>query len=189
MKSGVYKIQHKESGRLYVGSSTNVRRRLIMHKCMLNKNKHFNRALQRAVNKYSLDAFSFEKILVCSNDDLLMYEQLIMDGYKAYIKPFGYNLRSEASSNSGIPMSEKTRKAFADTWLEGGSLEKRIKYRPGNRYGNFILVHLVKKDNGKRNFLCLCDCGREWITSTVSIANGMVSCGCLNPQRFKRKPI
>lgn len=185
IESGIYKIQNLLNGKLYIGSSLNVKRRLTLHKCNLRKNKHVNLALQNAFKKYGQDAFSFEKILVCSKEYLLMYEQLIIDSYGSCDKLFGYNIRTIASSNAGIPMHVNTRLALSKVWDEGGALERGIKYKAGNRYESFILLSEVKKDNGKRNFLCRCDCGKEWITSTVSIANGMVSCGCKNPQRYK----
>ena len=50
-KAGIYSITI--NNKTYVGSSTNVKRRLIQHKSDLNNNRHVNIYLQRAYNKYN----------------------------------------------------------------------------------------------------------------------------------------
>lgn len=51
--SGVYLIFNRANKKKYVGSSINVYRRFKEHKTGLSKNKHNNRFLQFAWNKYS----------------------------------------------------------------------------------------------------------------------------------------
>lgn len=61
-QSGIYVIRHNESGRTYVGSSKNVKRRISCHKNELKKNLHTNKSLQNYFNKYGIDSLSFEFI-------------------------------------------------------------------------------------------------------------------------------
>lgn len=66
----VYKITHTESGRLYVGSSNNYRKRWAGHRCALKANRHHSFLLQRAWNKHGLTAFAFEVLELVSAADL-----------------------------------------------------------------------------------------------------------------------
>lgn len=81
MKSGIYKITHVSSEKMYIGSAVSIRRRITTHKHSLKKGSHHSQKLQRAWNKYGEDAFEFKTVLVCSRENLLMYEQTCIDGY------------------------------------------------------------------------------------------------------------
>ncbi len=59
---GIYSILHIESGRVYIGSSRNIKKRFSAHKTDLKYNKHPNPVLQNYYNKYGLDAFMFSEI-------------------------------------------------------------------------------------------------------------------------------
>lgn len=79
MNAGIYKIQ-SPSGRFYIGSSVNVRRRLNTHKRDLRKQAHINDALQNAANKYGVDALTYEVIACPLNiAHLRELEQTILD--------------------------------------------------------------------------------------------------------------
>lgn len=153
---GIYKIQHKISGRVYIGSSKNVFQRLACHRAYLRGKTHVNAALQNAFNKYGDDAFSFEVILMCERKDLLFYEQSIMDGYNSYTKPFGYNLRKKAESNIGMrPGSQK--------------------YKAGDKFNRLTLVS--RADDKRWNMKC--DCGKEVTSFLNGVTRGRIlSCGC-----------
>ena len=62
MTSGVYKIEHKTTGRMYIGSALNIYNRIRDHKSALRNKKHSNRYLQRVWDKYGSDAFDFSTI-------------------------------------------------------------------------------------------------------------------------------
>ena len=49
--SGVYQITNKVTGKFYIGSAVNFRKRWNTHKSCLRNNKHANKHLQRAWNK------------------------------------------------------------------------------------------------------------------------------------------
>lgn len=78
---GIYKIQNKISGKLYIGSSYNIRERIINHKSMLRCNKHHSIHLQRAYNKYGINNFIFEILEECDINDLMVKEQYYIDKY------------------------------------------------------------------------------------------------------------
>ena len=50
--SGIYKIENLIDGKVYIGQSINILRRLADHKSSLKYNRHHNGYLQRAYNKY-----------------------------------------------------------------------------------------------------------------------------------------
>lgn len=81
MNCGIYKISFP-SGRFYIGSSQNLKRRLEGHRSGMKHNKHPNVILQNAWNKYGENNCKFEILLVCSIENLLWYEQRALDIWK-----------------------------------------------------------------------------------------------------------
>lgn len=167
MKAGIYKIQHKESGRIYIGSSVDYKLRLRKHLEILRRGQHCNSALQNAFNAYGKEAFEFKLILVCDPENLLMYEQCFMDYYKSYIKPHGYNIRKKAESNAGIE-------------------SKRLQHKAGDKYNRLTLISLYEKNPNGNKWLCECDCGNRTIASVSNVKYGSIrSCGCIKTEMLK----
>lgn len=106
MKSGVYVIRNTINGKVYVGSTKSFHARFRAHKYALQGGKHHSRKLQRAWVKYGSEAFSFEKVLVCAEECLLQYEQIVIDYYQAHTK--GYNHLVKAGSRAGTPHDKDT---------------------------------------------------------------------------------
>ena len=67
--TGVYKIEHTSTGRMYIGSAIQMDRRWSHHKWNLRKNNHPNKMLQNSWNKYGENAFIFDPLLICSKED------------------------------------------------------------------------------------------------------------------------
>jgi len=111
--AGVYEIRNTVNNKVYVGSSVNLARRLYAHRRHLENNSHASAHLQAAWDKYGGDAFRFTRLLECSKDDVLFYEQLIMDGYKANQREFGYNKRVVSESCAGMRLSDQHKAKIA----------------------------------------------------------------------------
>lgn len=62
--SAVYKITNTVTGDFYIGSSRNVKKRWVEHKCPSVWEKRPNSLLYRAFQEYGLEKFSFQ--IVCS---------------------------------------------------------------------------------------------------------------------------
>jgi len=79
---GIYKIE-SPSGNFYIGSATNVKKRLYMHKRQLRNGTHVNSALRNAAAKYGVDGLTFT-LYVCVLDrkNLRDLEQFLMDELK-----------------------------------------------------------------------------------------------------------
>ncbi len=164
MKSGIYKIEHIISGKKYIGSSIDALTRMRKHKEKLNRNEHPNKVLQNAWNKYRQPAFKFSLLLICDKKDLLFYEQKIINVYKSAIKPFGYNIRKNATSNLGIR-------------------SKPITYHKGDKYGRWTLID--QQGIGSLKWLCQCECGIQKIIRASSLRQGYSSsCGCYRKEKL-----
>jgi group I intron endonuclease len=76
---GIYYIQHIASGRTYVGSSYKIEHRWRAHKTSLQNNRHRNKFLQSAWNKYGAGAFQFSVVAECSRHELFSLEQMHLE--------------------------------------------------------------------------------------------------------------
>lgn len=104
---GIYKIENKINGKIYIGQSIDINRRLKEHKNSLRNNKHINNHLQYAFNKYGEDNFIFEIIDICEIDELDAMERLYINKYESKYNEWGYNLEDGGSKNKKL--SEETR--------------------------------------------------------------------------------
>jgi group I intron endonuclease len=110
--SGIYKIIHKDSGKYYVGRSSNLKKRLKEHLYMLTNNNHHNDFLQNAWNKYGNDAFEFIISEYVENNMSLLkeYEQKYLDIIKNdRLNGINNSYNCDENSEFGGPMSEQSR--------------------------------------------------------------------------------
>lgn len=106
MNGGIYIIRNRESHKVYIGSAVNVKKRQGKHYSSLRVGKHFNPHLQRAWNKYGEDVFEFKVLIHCNTNDLLHYEQRVMNVYRRAIGwKMLYNIASKAGSRLGVKCS------------------------------------------------------------------------------------
>lgn len=83
-KSGIYKLMIVNH--VYIGSSVNLYKRLLVHNNELRRNKHDNLHLQRCVDKYGFDKLSYEIMAIIPNASkklLLALEKFFIDFEKA----------------------------------------------------------------------------------------------------------
>ena len=112
-ESGIYQIRNLTNGKVYLGSTVNLQRRWSEHKTKLQKNKHANRHLQFAWNKYGEESFVFEVLEYCMKSEYLKREQYWLDQLKPYKN--GYNICSTAIGGDTFslnPRKEEIRKKF-----------------------------------------------------------------------------
>ncbi len=108
--AGVYAIVNLINNKMYIGSTTrSLRIRWYGHKCDLKRNKHSNRHLQSAWNKYGSKNFVFKILDECRIDDCTDCEQMWIDKFRSINKSMVYNIRKFAENNTGFKHSEKSR--------------------------------------------------------------------------------
>lgn len=100
MTSGIYVITSPSGGQ-YIGSAVDFAKRWRAHRHHLLKGNHHNRALQRATEKYGMDALRFDVLLECPISELLAAEQRAFDEHRPR-----YNACPVAGSQLGRPHAE-----------------------------------------------------------------------------------
>ena len=110
--SGIYRITCTTTGKIYIGSATNLRKRRNEHFRHLRRGIHDNPKLQNAWNKYSPDAFTFEVLELVLPMSLTAREQY----WFKKLKPFGkngFNILKTAGSTLGQKASKETRQKMS----------------------------------------------------------------------------
>lgn len=99
--SGVYKIINNINGKFYLGSTIMTILKRIEHHyhCLIN-NKHKNKHLQNAWNKYGENAFSAEVVEITSKELTLISEQIWIDKY--FKNNILYNINPLASGTPNL---------------------------------------------------------------------------------------
>lgn len=115
---GIYIIT-SPSGKKYIGSAKNFYNRWKAHRSNLRAGHHHSPPLQRAYNKYGPANLSYKILLICAEEDLIMYEQIFLDGYQPE-----YNIAKIA----GHPTLG--RKASAETRAKQSAATKGRPLRP-----------------------------------------------------------
>lgn len=108
---GIYKIINTINGKFYIGSSKNIQSRFHAHKSLLKYNKHGNKHLQAAWNKYGTESFKFEIYKEVESNNLLLEEQRYLD---ILMGKSCYNIaKSVTAPGLGISPSDETRKKMS----------------------------------------------------------------------------
>ncbi len=164
-RPGIYSIKNASSGKIYIGSATNLARRFGEHLRMLHRKDHDNKYLQSAWNRYRGKGFTFNIEYFCKEEDLIKHEQNFIDFHK---KRIGwrkmYNLNPIAGSSLG-------RKHRPD------SIAKMSKQQSGEGNGFYGKKHTEEsiqkmKDNHKGSIPWNKD--KPWsdeVKKKISIAN------------------
>jgi hypothetical protein len=102
--SGIYLLRCTVNGKVYIGSSGNIYKRFRKHITTLNSKVHKNKNLQFDFNVYGSDAFEFEVLEGCPENELLEREKTWILKYNALNSLYGYNVIIPGGTSS-IPFS------------------------------------------------------------------------------------
>jgi len=108
-KSGIYCIRNLINGKRYIGQASVLINRKYYHFSELKRNCHHNKYLQRSYNKYGVENFIFEILLICEKEYLTHYEQIFCD----ILRP-EYNTRKCVDSNLGTKWPEESRRKMSE---------------------------------------------------------------------------
>lgn len=104
MKSGIYYIKHIDSGKIYIGQSEDIERRIKAHKnWFAAPSRIINRHLYNYAKKYPLECFEFGIIEYCEIEQLDEKELYWFTVHKSNC----FNVRPTPVSNRGIKRTEE----------------------------------------------------------------------------------
>lgn len=138
--TGIYKIT-SPSGRVYIGYSTDIRKRWLSHKYF-----HTKRIcrLYNSFKKYGVDSHVFEVIEECEVDKLKERERYWQDYYNVLCQHKGLNCRLTGTKDRDPVFSKETRKKMSDYMrtrpVKESSRKKWSEQRKGGGNGRAIMV-------------------------------------------------
>ena len=88
-ESGIYIIYNQGVDKCYIGSSFNIKSRLLRHLNYLKRNCHHSLKFQRAYNKYGIDSFKIGVLTLCGINSLKEKEEFWINLLQSHIN--GYN--------------------------------------------------------------------------------------------------
>jgi group I intron endonuclease len=129
-KAGIYKLTCVNNGKIYIGKSVDINRRLKDH-----KRGRDGYLFKRAILKHGWESFTVEILEIVENFDKLKGNIPLLDREAYYINLFessdiekGYNLCKRSNDTTGIPLSkehkEKLRQAGLGRILSKETREK-----------------------------------------------------------------
>lgn len=118
---GIYKIQNKQNGKIYIGQSNDIERRIKEH-CYPSRYIQSQCPIDYAIHKYGKDSFTYEVVEECSIEELndketywIAYYNSITSGYNCN---YGGKQQSVGSFNGRAKLSEEDvveiRQAYAN---------------------------------------------------------------------------
>lgn len=156
MESGIYAIKSKATDLIYIGGSTQIKRRWKRHLYDLKKNTHHSHLLQAVYNKHSIEDLYFYILERCSPDQVKNLEQTYLDSVdfsKTFnickSSTFGDVITSHPRRNEIIQQIKSTLNSM---YANMSDEEKKIKYgRSLYRNGNWKSGVMTTKTT--------CECG------------------------------
>ena len=140
--SGIYEIINRINRKIYYGSSNNIQCRFNQHKSLLKRQKHPNKHLQNAWNKYGENNFDFIIKEVVEKDKLQNVEQSYLNICK--LTPYKYyNIGYDSEcAMRGKTLSEETKHKIG---MSVSKSRKGIKFSPEH------IQNLKKSHNGLKH--------------------------------------
>lgn len=146
VEQGIYKIINLINGKFYIGSSNNLIKRWRDHLYRLRNNKHMNKHLQNAYNKYGESSFAFvilESDNSWSGEELRKKEQEYLDYYFKNFPKLFYNMAPKATGGNSTHFSEEGLQSISEKNRKLSNIElEEIKEK--------ILAGTPKKDIAER---------------------------------------
>lgn len=116
-KGVIYKITHRDTQRVYIGQTRNLRKRIWQHKTSANIQGSANegQAIVKAIREYGFDSFDVDIIYESPIfEDLCEYKNHMNRKEMDYIRLYdsiatGFNITEGGAGMKGIPMTEEHR--------------------------------------------------------------------------------
>ena len=109
---GIYSITNIINMKKYIGQSVDVKSRIRNHKWALKHGCHYNDHLQKSFDKYGVDAFVFDVVCECDENQLDELERFYIALYHCIDPNFGYN--AETGGNLNKHWSDELREKMSE---------------------------------------------------------------------------
>jgi len=145
---GIYCIICDVNGKLYIGQSIQMNKRINDHFKKLENNNHFNSHLQSAYNKYGKENFKWEVLKYCKKEKLDKLEEYYIKYYNSTNRGCGYNKTSKAHRTN---IDADGRKKISET-LKGRVFSKEWRKKISEKArGNKNGVNAKRSKEWKEN--------------------------------------
>ena len=159
--AGIYKLVCNTNGKIYIGKSTNIYKRINRHKNSPNciDNRYL---LQNAIIKHGWDSFSVEILEIFENFKSSDDNEYLLDRESYYIRHFesndldkGYNICEYSTDTGGKPLSEdhkeKIRKSLLGRVFTEDHKEKIRRSQLGKKLTDECKEKLKEINTGKKH--------------------------------------
>ena len=150
----IYLRTNKINGKKYVGQATNLKVRQRDWNCLTQP--YAGTAINAARAKYGLDAFDFEILKECDDDELDYWEKYYIKELNTKV-PYGYNLTDGGGGTSGyiFSLTEEQKKKISEA-LKGRKLseetkDKISKKKKGRKCSDEIKRKIGEAQKGEKN--------------------------------------
>jgi hypothetical protein len=155
--SGVYIIYCTISNKCYIGSSLNIKGRVIKHISYLKNKTHHSNKLQRAFDKYKLDSFSYGVLSI--TDDLRNQEERFIKLFNSYEN--GYNCTDKCINSKSFKLTKpqiekaivKSQKKVVALNFEGEVMYKFNSVSEASRFFKTSSSNISRVCLGKLNYI------------------------------------
>lgn len=151
----IYAIINEINGKVYIGQTKDIKKRLNNHRSTLKNNAHKNPHLQKSVNKYGIKNFTFEPLFEVPTEELDVNERFYIAFFESMNPKKGYNKENGGNQNKNV--SEETRrkmsKASKERWKDEGYRKKMSEKKKGENHPFFSKKRPKHSErmNGKNN--------------------------------------
>lgn len=117
MKGYIYKLTCTITGKVYVGKTIDINRRMMQHSKITPKYSHH---LANAIKKYGIDNFKEEIIFKVEAEDRAVLNAALSNAEKSYIKQYdsyrnGYNSTIGGEGTNGFHWLESSKKKISES--------------------------------------------------------------------------
>lgn len=150
---GIYTILSRIDKKLYVGYTTNIEGRFAYHRSRLLANKHHNRHLQSAYNKYGRTNFIYEILEECEERFLKSAENYWCNMLDIHNDKYGYNIAPTISegnvrqSKESIERRTRTRRENAKKrgyWTPQSYIDRLRKEKQGKPVNPKMIIKMIE---------------------------------------------
>lgn len=147
-KIGIYRITNLSNNKVYIGKSTSINYRWRKHLWFLKRNKHVNKHLQSAFNKYGENQFTFEIIEECSSEELNDKEKYWINLLDSLNPLIGYN---KTKGGDGLLATDEIKKKISKSLTGIKHSQERIENQSKSHRGKSLSNETkIKQSNSQK---------------------------------------